>query len=152
MGLFRGTKLAVVGALGAVIGWWIDAEGTVRQYESVEWLLERPALRGVVFEHAALVDWSVGAFVAVVAIDLLGTIGARNRDETVSSTLGVGKGVVAVGAAVLGASYADALFGALVRRAPAAAELVRTSLGGEAAFGFAVGLWIGAVVADEARL
>jgi len=152
MGLLRGTKLALVGAFGAALARLADAGETVRQYEIVETALELPALRALVSEHAALLDWSVGAFVGVVAIDLLGTIGARDRDVTVSSTLGVGKGVAAVGAGVVGLIYHESLFAAFARRAPDAAEFVRTYLGGEAAFCFAVGLWIGAVAADAARL
>jgi len=152
MGLLRGTKLALAGALGAALARWFDAGAAVREYDATEVALELPALRALVSEHAALLDWSIGAFVGVVAIDLLGTIGARNRDVTVSSTLGVGKGVAAVGAGVVGLIYHDPLFAAFARRAPDAAAFVRTYLGGEAAFCFAVGLWVGAVVADAARL
>jgi energy-converting hydrogenase Eha subunit E len=152
MGLLRGTKLALAGAFGAALAWWFDVGAALRRYDAIETALERPALRGLVAEHAALLGWAAGAFVAVVAVDLLGTIGARNRDETVSSTLGVGKGVAAVGVGLLALAYDDALFAAFARRVPDAAEFVRTSLGGEAAFCFAVGLWVGAVVADAARL
>lgn len=153
MPVLRGSKLALVGAVGAALAWAFEVGVALRSYEIVRQALQLPIIRDLIREHAALLDWSVGAFVGVVAADLLGSLRARRtrRDVGFSSTLGVGKGTAAVAAGAVGLAYVDTLFAELVRHAPELGEFLRTYLG-EAAVCFGVGIWVGAVVAEAARL
>jgi len=154
MGIRRGTKLALVGVFGATLAWWVRAGERLRQFEFVESILEFPVVSRIVAEYGVVLDWSVGVVVGVVVADVVGYLGARNtdRDVKLSSTLGVGKGLVAVATGVLALVNHDAVFAELTRRAPDVAAFIRNSLGGEAAFCFAVGVWAGAVVGEVARL
>ncbi|WP_135853312.1 hypothetical protein [Halorussus salinus] len=153
MGILRGTKLAFVGVVGAALAWWFGVGPMLREYEVVEAALRLPVIARLVEEYAALLDWSVGVFVAVVVADLFGYLGARNTNRNVelSSTLGVGKGASAVVAGVVVLAFEEPLFAEFARRAPEVTDFVRTYLG-EAGFCFALGIWAGAVVADVIRL
>lgn len=153
MGIRRGTKLALVGVFGATLAWWFRVGERLRQYEFVESILDFPVISRIIAEYGAVLDWSVGVVVGVVVADVVGYLGARNtdRDVKLSSTLGVGKGVVAVAAGVLALVNHDVVFAELTRRAPDVAEFVRNYLGATA-FCFAVGVWAGAVVGEVARL
>lgn len=154
MGIVRGTKLAFVGGVGAALAWWFELGAELRQYELVREALELPVAEALVAEYGVVLDWSAGVFVGVVVADLLGTLEARGRNPNVapSSTLGVGKGVVAVAAGALALTFSDRIFAELARNAPEIAGFVRTVPGGKAGFCFALGVWVGAVVADLIRL
>ncbi|UPV75671.1 hypothetical protein M0R89_06300 [Halorussus limi] len=154
MGLLRGTKLALAGIVGAALAWWAGIGTQLRQYEVVRAALELPVIESIVGRYAVVLDWSVGVFVGVVVADLFGYLGARNSNRNVelSSTLGVGKGTSAVVAGVVALSFADPIFAEFARRTPELAAFVRTYLGGKAGFSFALGIWVGAVVAEVVRL
>lgn len=150
MGVLRGTRLALVGVVGAVLAWWYDVGATLRRYEVVETALELPILRDVVAQHGVVLDWSVGVFVGVVVADLFGTVVARTVRP--GWTLGVGKGTTAVAAGVLALAFDDPIFAEFARRAPEVAEFVQLYLGGKTGFCFALGIWLGVLVGETVRL
>jgi hypothetical protein len=154
MGIVRGTKLALVGAVGAVLAWWFRLGAELRQYEHVREALELPLIEALVAEHGVVLDWSVGVFVGVVVADLFGHLRRRdgNRSVEPSSTLGVGKGAAAAVAGSLALTFDDRIFAELSRIAPEVAAFVLTVPGGKAGVCFALGIWVGAVVADLIRL
>lgn len=154
MGLLRGTKLALVGVVGAAIAWWYEVGETLRRYEVVETALGLPMVRNLVAEHGVVLDWSVGVFAGVVVADLYGYLGRRTdgRNVRAGSTLGVGKGVTAVAAGVVALAFDDRIFAEVARHAPEIATFVETYLGGTAVFCFALGIWVGVLVGEAVRL
>jgi urease accessory protein UreF len=148
MGVLRATELALVGLVGAAVAWWYEVGAMLRQYPEVEAALDLPLVAGLVAEHGIVLDWSAGAFVAIVAADLVASL-RRDGDGAIrlGPTLGVGTGLTAVVAGVVALAFDGAILAAFAEYAPEVAAVVRQSLG-EAGFCFALGVWVGAVVAE----
>lgn len=143
MGVLRGTRLAVVGLVGALVAAAIDVGAGLSTPQAVRTVLSSVTATGAVTQVTA-VDWVVGAFAGVVVADVLGA--ATTPSATVGRTLGVLKGALGVAVGLLGVAASDLLRIALAAW-PEVAGVVGSALGWELA-GFAVGLWVGVVVGD----
>lgn len=146
MGFVKGTKLALYAVVGALLARWFELGAAAAAEPALAPLFSFPPVDALLNEYAPALDWSVGVFLGVVAGDVLTYL--RGEDVDIGRTAGILKGAVASFAGLLALANRRLIVDELARHWPEAADLLASYPGGAEAFSFAVGIWIGAVVAD----